>query len=98
MAWLTLIVGVIAYEIQAPKHELLSYALKRYSRDHPWVVRIAVLSTALHLLDLLPVWLDPWVLLYLIRIGVEKLIAAVRAFIDACRDMLPLLTLLTEAV
>lgn len=97
MAWLALVVGVFVYEAQAPRHEMLSYALKRYSRNHPWLVRFAVLATALHLLDLLPVWFDPWVLLYLIRIGIEKLIARIRAFIDSFRDLIPLLEVLMEA-
>ena len=90
--WLKLIVDLITYESQAPKHELLSYALKRYSRKYPWLVRFAVVATALHLLDVLPVWADPWVVLYLIRLGVEKLIVKIRELIESFGDMLPLIT------
>lgn len=104
LAWLTLVVGVMVYESRAPRHELLSHALKRYSRKYPWLVRFAVLATALHLLEMLPLWADPWVILYLIRLGVEKLIRWVRDLIGQFRslatlltDYAPLLTVLAEA-
>lgn len=104
IAWLTLVVGVMVYEARAPRHELLSHALKRYSRKYPWLVRFAVLATALHLLEMLPLWADPWVILYVIRLGVEKLINCVRNLIDQIRslgtllsDFAPVLEFLAEA-
>lgn len=104
LAWLTLVVGVMVYEAQAPRHELLSHALKRYSRKHPWLVRFAVLSTALHLLEMLPLWADPWVILYVMRLAIEKLIHYVRSMIDQFRslgtllsDFAPVLEFLAEA-
>lgn len=97
MAWCSLIAALLAYETQAPRHELLSYALKRYSRKYPWLIRIGIIATALHLLEWLPLWLDPWVWAYLIRLAVEKLIAKIREAPETFNNLVSLFTVLTEA-
>uniref|UniRef100_A0AAU8GNV2 Uncharacterized protein n=1 Tax=Mycobacterium phage Pharb TaxID=3136626 RepID=A0AAU8GNV2_9VIRU len=58
-AWLALGAGVIAYEVKAPRGELLSEGVDRYLSRRPWTTRVVVAGLALHLLNLLPEGLDP---------------------------------------
>jgi hypothetical protein len=59
-AWLTFGAGVLAYEILAPTDELLSYGCDRYLQAHPWLTRAFIGVTALHLLNAIPGYLDPY--------------------------------------
>jgi len=58
-AWLTLAVGVVGYEIWAPRGELLSEGVDRYLEARPWLARVVVWTVAAHLLNMLPGPLDP---------------------------------------
>lgn len=59
-AWLTLAVGVIGYELLAKDGELMSHQVDRWLVSHPRVTTAAISLTALHLLNRLPEWCDPW--------------------------------------
>ena len=59
-AWIALGGGVLAYEVFAPTDELLSYGCDRYLEAHPWLTRAVIGMTALHLLNALPGYLDPY--------------------------------------
>lgn len=50
----------IAYELLAPRDDLISHAMDRYIARHPWLVRLAIGTIALHLANLLPHRLDPF--------------------------------------
>ena len=58
IAWLTVAAGVIAYEA-CTQDELLSEAMDRYRRRHPWIVSGAVVYVASHLLRCWPQRIDP---------------------------------------
>lgn len=58
-AWITLAVGVIAYEITAPPQQLLSEAMDRYRERHPYAAGLAVIYVASHLLRVWPTRIDP---------------------------------------
>lgn len=58
-AWLSLAVGVAAYEMAAPEGELLSEAVDRYRRRHPILTEALICYLALHLLRRLPDRIDP---------------------------------------
>lgn len=60
VAWIALAAGVVAYEIGAPRGELLSEGVDRYLACRPWVTRAAVGITAAHLLNLIPRQVDPF--------------------------------------
>ncbi len=61
-AWITLAVGVAAYEIGAALHrdgELLSEACDRYRSRHPAIINTAVIYLAGHLTRIWPRRIDP---------------------------------------
>lgn len=58
-AWITIAVGIAAYELAAPADELLSQAVDRYRRRHPIIVAGVVLYLAAHLLRAIPPRIDP---------------------------------------
>ena len=60
-AWLGLAAGVTAYEIACPKGETLSEGLDELLEHKYWryAVGLAVGTTALHLLNILPTQVDP---------------------------------------
>lgn len=58
-AWLSLAAAVLAYELAAPRGELLSQAVDRYRRRHPVIVHLAVVYLAGHLTRRWPARLDP---------------------------------------
>ena len=58
-AWIGVGVGVLAYQLSAPQDELMSEAMDRYLEAHPWITNAAVAAVALHLLNRLPLRLDP---------------------------------------
>lgn len=58
-AWVTLAVGVCAYELAAPADELLSQAVDRYRRHHPAVTVVLIVYIAAHLLRIWPKRVDP---------------------------------------
>ncbi|AYQ98523.1 hypothetical protein SEA_REPTAR3000_37 [Mycobacterium phage Reptar3000] len=59
-AWLALVAGVVAYEVFAPRGELLSEGMDRYLAGRwAWPTRAAVVVTAAHLLNVLPDRIDP---------------------------------------
>ena len=66
-AWIALGVGVAAYEISRPRGELLSEGVDRYLTRRPWPTRLAVAGLALHLLNVIPSWLDPLNRLAIVR-------------------------------
>lgn len=59
-AWLALGTGVLIYEILAPPGEMLSHAVDSWLVDHKVITTAAISLTALHLLNALPKFLDPW--------------------------------------
>lgn len=59
-AWIVLAAGVVAYELGAPRGELMSEGVDRYLERRPWVTRAAVGITAAHLLNLIPTRVDPF--------------------------------------
>lgn len=67
VAWLTLGAGVIGYDLAAEDGELLSHAVDRWLEDHPILTTTVVVVTAAHLLNVLPVWCDPWAALPRLR-------------------------------
>lgn len=62
-AWVTIGVGVLAYELLASlrRHdwELLSEACDRHRRRHPIIVNATITYLALHLMRGLPAHIDP---------------------------------------
>lgn len=59
-AWMVLIVAILAYEIAAPKDQLLSEAVDRWLVKYPWPTRVAVALVAAHLLNMIPNKFDPF--------------------------------------
>lgn len=66
-AWAAMGAGIVAYEIAAPRGELLSEGIDRYLEARPLLTWAVVAGTALHLLNLLPRQVDPWQLIGLLR-------------------------------
>lgn len=62
IAWLSVFGHILALELIARDGELLSEAADRYMRAHPWITRIAVYGTAVHLTNQIPEKMDPWML------------------------------------
>lgn len=58
-AWITLGVGVLAYEVAVGEDQLLSSAAERYMLRHPWLVRGIAFTLAAHCCSMLPAPLDP---------------------------------------
>lgn len=58
--WLAIGALALAYEIAAPKGELLSEGVDRAMDKYPIAARLPIIITALHLLNLLPERLDPY--------------------------------------
>ncbi|QFG11457.1 hypothetical protein I5G87_gp33 [Mycobacterium phage Ekdilam] len=58
-AWLALGAGVVAYEVAAPRGELLSEGVDRYLTRRKWTTRVVVVGLAAHLLNLIPQRFDP---------------------------------------
>ena len=58
-AWIALVVGITGYELAAPKDELLSQAVDRYRRSHPWITTALIVYIAFHLLRVVPPRVDP---------------------------------------
>ncbi|MFA4083697.1 hypothetical protein ONA92_18535 [Mycobacteroides salmoniphilum] len=58
-AWLALAAGVVAYEVAAPRGELLSEGVDRYLARKPWLTRLVVVGIGAHLLNLIPAQVDP---------------------------------------
>ncbi|ASR85537.1 hypothetical protein I5G80_gp036 [Mycobacterium phage Krueger] len=58
-AWLALAAGVVAYEVSAPRGELLSEGVDRYLTRRKWTTHAVVVGLALHLLNLIPERIDP---------------------------------------
>ena len=58
-AWIALGIGVLAWDMVCPDDEMLSEASRRYAKSHRIAARAVVASVALHLIDLLPPWVDP---------------------------------------
>lgn len=58
-AWITLAVGVIAYEAACPRGELLSEACDRYRRRRPVTTYTVIVYLACHLTRVWPRRIDP---------------------------------------
>ncbi|MEU6582766.1 hypothetical protein [Nocardia sp. NPDC046763] len=71
--WLTLGAIVVAHELLCRDGQFLTEACDRARRRHPVLVWATILTTAGHLLDVLPHEIDPWR-----RLG-RPLAAAVKA-------------------
>lgn len=59
-AWLLMVTAIAAYEVWAPDGELLSEAVDRGLEKHPLLIHAAIAVTALHLLNRVPEWCDPY--------------------------------------
>lgn len=66
-AWIALGVGVAVYEMLAQDGELLSHQVDRWLERHPVITTTAVVVTSLHLLNLIPPKLDPFVWVFSAR-------------------------------
>jgi hypothetical protein len=53
-AWLTLAVGVIAWDVTCCEGDTLSEACDRYMLHHPWIVRGLAFALAAHVCNLVP--------------------------------------------
>lgn len=58
-AWLALAATILAYEMAAPRGELLSEACDRYRHKHPIVTLGVIAYLAAHLARLIPSRIDP---------------------------------------
>lgn len=58
-AWAAIAAGVITYELFAPPGQLLSEAVDRYRRHHPYITNGMVCYIAAHLLRVVPARVDP---------------------------------------
>lgn len=58
-AWITLAAGILTWEILAPDGELLSEAVDRYRRRHPWLTATVITYISAHLLRVVPRHVDP---------------------------------------
>lgn len=58
-AWLTLATAILAYELRAPKGELLSQAADRYRTRRPITTHITIFYIAGHLARIWPRRIDP---------------------------------------
>lgn len=58
IAWVSVAAAVIAYEALT-RDELLSEAVDRYRRRHPWIVSTTIVYVAGHLLRCWPKRFDP---------------------------------------
>lgn len=58
--WLAVAAVVVVAEITAAEGEMLSHGTARYRRAHPVLTTSMVLTTAMHLLDVLPCCVDPF--------------------------------------
>ncbi|AXQ63211.1 hypothetical protein I5G72_gp64 [Mycobacterium phage Collard] len=58
-AWVGLAAAVVAYEVGAPRGELLSQGVDRYLTRRPWLTRGVVCYLAAHLLNVIPDRVDP---------------------------------------
>lgn len=59
VAWLSLAAAILAYEIAAPRGELLSEAVDRYRSRHPLITLGAIAYLTGHLARLWPRRVDP---------------------------------------
>ena len=55
-----LLAGAVIWEFAAPEGELLSHAADDYVARLPVISRAIFVITALHLSNLLPMWIDPY--------------------------------------
>lgn len=58
-AWLALAAAILAYEVAAPRGELLSEACDRYRQRHPILTLGVIAYLAAHLARLIPRRVDP---------------------------------------
>lgn len=59
-AWVSLAIGVIAYDVACPAGQMLSEGVDRYLDCRPWVTRTVIAVVALHLANVLPSRFDPF--------------------------------------
>lgn len=57
-AWLALGIGVLTYDLMARDGEQFSDATDRYTLLHPWITRLVIAATVVHLTRLIPPYLD----------------------------------------
>lgn len=58
-AWLTLAVGIVAYESRAPRGQLMSQAVDRYRARRPVTTTAMIIYMAGHLMRVWPRQVDP---------------------------------------
>lgn len=63
IAWLTMAAAIIAYEIRAPRGELLTEAVDRYRTARPILTYIGIAYVAAHLARVWPRRIDPLTLI-----------------------------------
>ncbi|MFD3594286.1 hypothetical protein ACFWU5_16285 [Nocardia sp. NPDC058640] len=59
-AWLLLVAATTLYELHAHPDELLTAVCERARQHHPILVPAAIITTAAHLLGLIPTAIDPF--------------------------------------
>ena len=58
-AWAILATGVAVYELTCSEDQLLSVIVDEWLETHPIATRLAISTVALHLLNILPWYIDP---------------------------------------
>lgn len=71
-AWGVLVAAIAVYEFIAPEDHLLSNAVDRWLEKHPVLTSYAVLSTALHLLNVMPQRVDPFMVIGATRTHIPR--------------------------
>jgi hypothetical protein len=59
VAWLVMVAGIVIYEASCPPNQLLSEAVDRYRRRHPFLTNTTICYVALHLMRQWPRRIDP---------------------------------------
>jgi len=59
IAWLSLAAGIVVYEALCPPGQLMSEAVDRYRRRHPFITNATIFYIAMHLLRQWPRRMDP---------------------------------------
>lgn len=71
-AWLALGIGVLTYDLMARDGEQFSDATDRYTLLHPWITRLVIAATVVHLTRSIPPYLDAFRLPGVLRAKSEK--------------------------
>lgn len=58
-AWGALALGILVYELAAPRGELMSEGADKALESHPLLTYATIGTVACHLANILPEWIDP---------------------------------------